>query len=950
MSLPSNTGRNTTSTIKNAPGFIPDIIGFNKWPSATAKYHFKNIGNVPQLRVVFAFDISRYTQLPDATPADDTDDTEIPQWKQNAIEDLAVYKSIRYQLKWMYAPDDDKPTEKVRATDLSAFISLTPAAYKFTSQQTANTLAFINNIINWLQSVTTAPEGGRVVKVPVNKTLIFPLTGTINPKNIFEVEVIFAITRADANGGTNATVSSTAVMPDISAGLTAFSKRFENIFKADDHRLKLATGASLAGSNSARQLWAVRLANSNTGKGIFYIISAGTATAIAPVPLSTNLITSGSTAIRQYKTRAGIDWDTPPDHMQFNSIDLDAWMKVFLQAIDDLFATDNIGAVMTCASLYKLQHPDNADLIQDIAAAKTSITGQLVKLLEPVIAGQIPNLNHAAGYLAQQLNNRLYNFYSTTAVVQYSVTAANTDTGVVKLSGDIGTLTANNQKLKGVNVSGAILTIDTGTEAQSGLSFGISLIDPGLQTHLAFSTTFRPTQVEYTPEGGINIILNILQPETSPAFSANVPIVIREHPVLPTLISQTAAKTHKGDAVSIPQTVLWNYSCKYQNTKAAQDMFQSQLLINEQGAPVGAAYDDASALFANLAQFIMTYPPIKTDLDDALPQINNSTTGDSDNYKTALYALISLSQLIVKVKNALKTGAPGSLAAVAAGFNKLFNFTISETTVNTNGDNRLLVNVSTEKTTGKPIELPEVIIQGYDTVPLEALSGDTKDIKRYTYSRNGKSLMFANAFKPNRIRAVKFKALNALEVQSIRTLNGMWRNKALLPNAEGGFFETNDKFVYHISQTASTQNLAPKLNWADTGLDLASLATKGKLSVKDHLAQFFGAITKGVENVTYWVKLQIDYQYKVNDDEYSPLMTMPLALVPSTAFNTSDDTELRNITDGIDKTIKQWSKNAEITGYSQRYNFVVTIFSTAEGTGNPLYFADNLYLNLNDIG
>ncbi|QHS56930.1 hypothetical protein GWR56_15755 [Mucilaginibacter sp. 14171R-50] len=948
MSLSTNVGGDTFSLKHKVPGSIPDIIGFNKWPSTFVKYKFRRADIVPQLQIVFSFDISRYQ----SATALSGSDTETPQWIQNAMDDLIMFQNIRRQLRWKYTPDREKPTEKLPVTNISLFTSLTPAiTYPFSRQQTANTLAFINIVISWLQQCINSSNSNLTLKAPVSRSVFFALTEGINFKNVFEVETTLTITSVDTETGSPGPPSVTPISPYIGAGLVSFAKQFELVFKNDDCRLKLATGISHSGSNNLNQLWVIRIANSNTGTGIFYNIIAGTAMAIAPAPLSTTLVANSSTPIRPYKTGTGINWENPPEYLRFDGVDIDTWMREVLRGIDFLFTAAHIKQVFACNALYKLQHPEHGDLLNDIAQAKKGIISGLVNQLSPVIAGQTANLDDAAACLAQQLNDRLYNFYSTTAVVQYSVAAAvNGDTGIVKLLGDVKPVSIP-YKRSGLQTHSASIKLSTEADgkAQSFLSFAINLKNPAQQTHLSFSAKFRPTQVDYTTDKGSNIILTILLSEPSAAFNADIPIVIREYPTPPTLVSQVTEKTCEDDAVTIPSALLWNYNCEYASQTVAQDVITAQLFVNEKTLPANAAVSGSSDLFESLAQFASVYPSIKTDLKNALRKIKPATKTDSINYKIALQALISFARLITNVKNALQGRRAKPAIAATTSLNNSNVFCIQETTADNGDDSRLMVTVYADKKAPKQVELPQVIIEGYH--PTLAKTLDTEEIisKSYTYSSGTGALQFADTVGDRKSRLMRFGSFNAIQTQNLCSTVGICRNKNLLPKPSGGFFKTDNKFIYDAKGTIPSQRLSPGLSWAGVELNIASL-NKGttKLSLEKYLELFMKALTDAADDASFEMKMQVNYQYFIDEKGLMPPVTMPVLMVPPTMFLANDTAKQKLFATEVSGGINAWQEARGIQDYNPRYKLIISISSTADNSAQ-LFYLDSAYIDQNDI-
>ncbi|MGH2436830.1 MAG: LysM peptidoglycan-binding domain-containing protein, partial [bacterium] len=176
-----------------------------------------------------------------------------------------------------------------------------------------------------------------------------------------------------------------------SGAIRDFAQTFEGVFPAT----KLATGlsrASDADSDSRNRLWVVRM---DGEKGISYKVDDRQQYFFAPTPLATTLLSG--TNIEGTESYAGID--------------LDAWARRFLSAIDTFFLPQY------AVPAYVLAPKHYATIIE----AKRDIAGFIADSVEGIAEGTGGDLGQAQELLRQRMLVRLSSAYEVDTIVQIGV-------------------------------------------------------------------------------------------------------------------------------------------------------------------------------------------------------------------------------------------------------------------------------------------------------------------------------------------------------------------------------------------------------------------------------------------------------------------------------------------------------------------------------------------------
>ncbi len=287
--------------------------------------------------------------------------------------------------------------------------------------------------------------------------------------------------------------SATASIPSASAvsgplSVADFARQFETAFAQYD--LKVATSQDADPANPAKSrvgLWAVNFGP--TGIREFQILQ-NDPRFYALRPLSTQLQNFNRVPVSDYQSGKGLCW--PPQYKNFESVDLDSWMRELLAAVDlaldapystaafrqttsaTRFAADATGGTgATCLPWPGATGAFGPRDYDTVVRAKQDIADGLAKLVEPVLE-QGPQslfyLDDAQQALRQQMLARLSNAYNFDALVQFPVKVESPFTSTWTPTG----LTGAAPRFSGTLAAELYLTQKDETLSQAATATGVS--------------------------------------------------------------------------------------------------------------------------------------------------------------------------------------------------------------------------------------------------------------------------------------------------------------------------------------------------------------------------------------------------------------------------------------------------------------------------------------------
>jgi LysM repeat protein len=204
----------------------------------------------------------------------------------------------------------------------------------------------------------------------------------------------------------------TAPADGAAMSLDAFAQALEGVYPG----LKVAVGGDSSSDSATRDVWIV---NFGPGGITSVTIDSASPSFFALPPLATSLQDLTGIPIRAFDPATGtlVPANDPP-LFDFQSIDLDVWASIVLDAIDQTLAPSY------AAPAYGV----NASAFTQIVAAKQTLAERISAAITPILTGSSGVTADAAERLRQQLLFSLGAGYAVAAVVQYPVTAASSFT------------------------------------------------------------------------------------------------------------------------------------------------------------------------------------------------------------------------------------------------------------------------------------------------------------------------------------------------------------------------------------------------------------------------------------------------------------------------------------------------------------------------------------------
>ncbi|MGY4536237.1 hypothetical protein ACVW0P_000644 [Mucilaginibacter sp. UYNi724] len=898
----------------NTPGFVLNIIEPNQWPSVAVRYSFTTIDATPNLQFNFAFDGSQYDGA-------ETEKIEL---------DLAKFNIINDQLNWQYTTDD-APDVSINTLQYSATCSIAPGEHLiFGTEQLRALKNYTSAIISWLELLLIPSEDG-LPDSPSIMAISLPIEGEYETQDIFELNVTICVARTASNEKQRFI----NILPNLAkTNQVTFAENFENAFTTGDSKLKLATGLSASNGNNANQLWIIRMADAAAGKGIYYDVLNDNPVAFAPTPLSTSLL-NGNVGIREYISKIGINWNDAGVNTTVEQVDPDKWLQMFLLGIDDVLSPANNAVIETITNTNNKIEIDRFSVLKDLLDARSAIVEKLSELLIQVVPEYIGDLTNARQQLKDQLHNSMFNFYKGTATIQFKTIV--TATNIIGSFELLGTVTPTG-KSNDATFSNARIKNDT----EGFMSFTVFANAPAEQGYLPVNVNYQLNSLLYTVNENTAVTLSLLIEPAAKPLSANAPMVIRNYPVPVQIVNQIIDKTNP-DPVKPEEAKLYNYNYDFNNHLIAQDILETCITLNPANKNIiGLIRQPVNSLLESLAQFINSYPLIKADLVENLPLINNTTDIPTNAYSVAVSALNTFSELANHVKDALAINS--NVTATNPPIPKGCSFKLTAGPVSPVIDPRLIITVSATKNDIGKYPLPTISIDGYAMMQHQNMANETVVNASYTYlNANGEPLLVSNEQGPLKVTVAGF---DVLEVIKLSTATIISRNKNLLPDAQNGYFKTDERFVYSTPQN-SFPPVEPSLDWSDTEINMANPdATTHRASLKEHLLSMFNQLLSNVSQQVYSLSVAINYEYNLIEGDPVPMANIPVLLAQELEFSAVSSAELAS---HFEKALKNWQESTLIEQTAgARFIFDVSIFTSLRSNRQLLHM-QNIYLNLSDI-
>ena len=932
----NNPGLEPTAPLNAPPvwtGLTDRLIGLSQWPGVSADYCVETINGAANFNITLKFDPTPY--LP---PASLPGAGETPAWKKAAQLALVTYTSLYYQVNQQIPPKKKitpppPPEYMVDFSISSTLLSSSPIPVD--RKPIAD---WIEQIYRYVHERSVAPGNAKADSfketAPAQLTVNHTIKETeIDTGQIFQLTTSFNMNRdigyvnAEFKDSPGAYASKTPVSPkhvreNVSGepsekgtfSLKQFAEDFETtLHYPGQYQLKLANGANRDRASAGLQspLWVVRLGLVQTQPIHYRVTNPGKPGIFVPRPLANILQTHTQVPIYDYTTGTGIS-PTVSYRPDFTGIDMDVWMKEFLNAVDDFLTPAYTSA------LGLLSNHESKNYLEEIKLSKTMLANVLAKLVIPVFEDETAGgaeLSDAQEAFKQQLLVRLSNFYNTDAVIQFgaAVNAAIKTRNPNYPPRLFGSPIKSASGLETAEASPVYTLTDAKLELKSAaaenpnpLTFLLSTRDKKkkeenkMESYITLDLDFKGTHIEHQIDGipGIDDYrasswLSFLRPSSAAGDQPlnvklgrfEVPLVLRAFPTPPSMKNQVGKASYpppEQDSAEnkLEKVTQWNYSFTYgEDYHYAQDRtyFTIQFNIKDK---LTADLAHLPLFFYSMAEFITVYPGIKKDLVDYLAKIDGSTT-DPDIIKNAKVAVESFIKLVADVTTHWDTAflQNGELDMPVDG--QVYGFYIFE--MDHNGDLMVLL-----KQTFSMLPLiikPQVGIPGYTPVSATVPPGITADLC-WTFEDDKKKPLSSTIGQGIPDRKVTLPPLNILAYQDAQSSALLVRNQYLLKDQS---IETAEPFVYKTANIKFANPLHPTLDVSQT-IDISTLASSPPSekhvtqSLALHLSTLFQQLFKDDPEPVQTIQLECRYQYTIQD-KLSPISLPVIFLAPS-SFDT----------------------------------------------------------------
>ncbi|WP_100448811.1 hypothetical protein [Glycomyces xiaoerkulensis] len=353
------------------------------------------------------------------------------------------------------------------------------------------------------------------------------------------------------------------------ARLRGFARDFESAFAGfdgDGGRARVAVtsdvreGAQTEAAPSTPALWAVRW-SSTAGITVRTAEDAPSYFSLAPLSVHLASVTADVPAY-DASLRPAVAERT------FTGVDLDAWARQFLCAVDEVLSADH---APTVASL-------DADTYQEMMRAKSVLAQALAEGVQPVLEGQAAGgLAEARDRFEQSVLNELSSAYDISAVVQVPMRVTVKDTGTATRTRLFGSVVGDAPDSDGTEEASAFTTgtaklplRSTDTEPNR-LSFPVTATEPHQVAHLPIRPAYRSRFLEreipadhadhgYAPSQWLRIVLEEEpEPFDLPLGHLDVPVPSREHPPPFVLRGQKADRPAVTPHWDLADPLTWDY-------------------------------------------------------------------------------------------------------------------------------------------------------------------------------------------------------------------------------------------------------------------------------------------------------------------------------------------------------------------------------------------------------
>ncbi len=960
-------------------GYTDPLIGLERWPGVNARYLFRKNGDNAELLVRLNFDVHRY----DYANVGGTPEGRI----EVARADRDLLSKIYYQLTWGH--NDVWIGNSIDGERVN--IDVVPL------------LEFITGIIAITEAICRAYE-------PIGDSLTVDFTRNVSmagrSEAYFPLSVTFGIRR---NGpvdesfvdvkGVKETSSVLEPMLDATtvaaapAGAPSSYHDTVRIFAAAFERAypsaKLATAIARhddPAAASRTHLWVVQLGEQGRLRCAYDLDPEKWYHYFAPPPLATTLLTGRDFSVFDYGT-AGLA--TAATSKTFASVDLDAWARRFLEALDTVLLPEysvparllDIGAAGNCRE-------SSRRCLATILAAKKRIAEAITASVEPIIADDCAgDIDAARDAFKQKLLVRLSAAYETDAIVQIPVRVTSPFVSggggvpprlygqpVVSQPGTATKrpeLTASTTRIPLADGTSSLTFLFRSEKGEPAESMEVKLkFDPTAIEHEIVPMPADPG-VEFSDGFTTSSWLTfVLPPLLFPELSVNVPIPIRSYPVPPSLVEQAVTGTIDGDPpvppeqITISRSKQWSYSYTYDRVFGGKDAVYATLWFNAPRPAVPLQAGEPSLdLFRALAMFENAWDAMRSDLFTGLRDVAPGVTVARAERALEAFAFIA-DKVATAWEHWFGEDQLAYLVPMQASDSSVF--TIVDESVE--GKLRTVV-----RRCAGDAPLPWVEIPGLFSSPDPATTGASERafyFYSYDESENVIDALAADGASYVR-RTLLFEGLDILNRQNVWAGIFSTRNENLFGTVAcnpAATRLTNPAFIYRTPRVRFANALTPLITCARPFDMAALLDPREEGTLLHHLWTFFGVYFDSVLALTgeqvrrTQVAVRYEYQLRGPDaDMPAPLVvTLPVAMVPPYPLRLPTDLPDGGAGDPcgggprflceLARTIRDWFTRRSPAEEGGELVFELAVYSSVENADKvPIHTLTNVRLRLTDV-
>lgn len=962
------------------------LIGLAQWPNVSASYTYGVVpGSIPELEITLKLNTDAYADSSNKSdPLSRLAVTGIPQWQQNAVNDLKIFTKIYFQLNQNY--DSLKiPGLSGKAVTISLTNTILESPQSPLSEdQSLQISAFVSKCLKYVAQRAANQVGGdipqEVIKIPISLerissediirlsvSLTFSRNAALSDPALRGIPDGLAITSVIMPVTNDQTGSSHDSGKDPSVSLKAFANDLENVFKTADWQLRVGVDAASRDQPKTSQyhsVWAVRLANKiDAAAGLRYQIDPKPSF-YAPRPIARCLSTINA-PICKYHTGKPFP-EGSPEEVTFSGVDMNAWLSMALKAIDTFLSAPYAAPAFIIDQYVTPHEPEKNGYLAKILDHKKTLADAISLTVEPILEdSRVDEKTQKAAQdkMYQKLLNELSAAFTVSAVTVFSVSEARfrqlLPSGVVSPPrfygqpiGDAPTaigpepISARNQNFS-LSTAKIPLT-DYAGDGDSRLAFlftSKNVADhPYVQLDLAYAMTHLEHDIStlrgidgYQQSSWISFINGPFITQIS--RSTAIPVILRALPMPPTVIGHAADQVlSDGEKNCLKVDKLldmtkWDYRFSYLYSDSAQDSVRAVSEFNLVDAFLLKSDDEEKRLFQSLAQFVSVYSEIAEDFERFLRNIDGKepSQADMDNAK---FAVAAFERIVGDLSEAYYCWSKANSSAMSSKRLENVKYTFDIRLREEMGEARIdifKVSLLPEKAL-LPIPVIQIEPEKYTPESIVPPAEGAQATYRYRLKQTGDNdgssegdiyMSYQEAVSISE-RVVIFPSLDIFAYQSAQSEIQVVRNKFLVPGVE-----TTYHFKFSTPAIKFADPVRPLL--AYRCFDLGSVL-KGPAKLEDFLKKFFETLFSSGLGQEVLVRVKSAYSYNllptVLDETGSavlPRTSLPINLLPPEIITLG---ETLSFIAPVSRDVLMWTDIQKPSfNKSSQFNFDLSLFA-----------------------